>query len=86
MHWAWEVETPGMMKLLAPVFGLLGRQQERRIWGDLKVFSSRRRANETDAGHREFANVAREAPGRVTRTRDCTDARSVTPPMPHCAS
>ena len=36
MRWAWQVETPGRMKILAPVIVRMGRRQERRIWGSLK--------------------------------------------------
>jgi hypothetical protein len=36
MRWAWQVETPRWMKILAPVIVLMGRRQERRIWGGLK--------------------------------------------------
>ena len=36
MRWAWQVETPGRMKILAPVIVWMGRRQEQRIWGSLK--------------------------------------------------
>jgi uncharacterized protein YndB with AHSA1/START domain len=36
MRWAWQVETPGPMRLLRPIIVLIGRRQERRIWGSLK--------------------------------------------------
>jgi uncharacterized protein YndB with AHSA1/START domain len=36
MHWSWQVETPGGMKILAPVIVRIGRRQEQRIWGSLK--------------------------------------------------
>ena len=36
MRWAWQVDAPGPMKLLAPLIVFLGRRQERRIWGNLK--------------------------------------------------
>jgi hypothetical protein len=36
MHGTWQVETPGAMKLISPLVTVLGRRQERRIWGELK--------------------------------------------------
>ncbi len=36
MRWAWEVRPRGAMKLMAPFVGVLGRRQEREIWGSLK--------------------------------------------------
>lgn len=36
MRWSWQVETPGPMKLIGPLVIVLGRRQERRIWGELK--------------------------------------------------
>jgi uncharacterized protein YndB with AHSA1/START domain len=36
MRWSWKVETPGAMKLLAPLVVRMGRRQERRVWSSLK--------------------------------------------------
>jgi hypothetical protein len=36
MRWSWQVETPGPMKLISPLVIVIGRRQERRIWGQLK--------------------------------------------------
>ena len=36
MRWSWRVETPGAMKLLAPLVARMGRRQERRVWTSLK--------------------------------------------------
>jgi uncharacterized protein YndB with AHSA1/START domain len=36
MRWAWQIETPGRMKILAPVIVRMGRRQEQRNWGSLK--------------------------------------------------
>jgi uncharacterized protein YndB with AHSA1/START domain len=36
MRWSWQVETPGAMKLLAPLVAWMGRRQERRVWTGLK--------------------------------------------------
>jgi len=36
MRWSWQVETPGAMKLLAPLVARMGRRQERRVWTSLK--------------------------------------------------
>jgi len=36
LRWSWWVETPGAMKLLAPLVAGMGRRQERRVWSSLK--------------------------------------------------
>jgi Polyketide cyclase / dehydrase and lipid transport len=36
MRWSWQVETPGALKLLAPLVVRMGRRQERRVWNNLK--------------------------------------------------
>lgn len=36
MRWCWQVASPGPMKLIAPLVVVLGRRQERHIWGRLK--------------------------------------------------
>jgi uncharacterized membrane protein len=36
MRWAWQVEMPGRMKILAPLIVRMGRRQEHRIWSSLK--------------------------------------------------
>jgi hypothetical protein len=36
MRWAWQLETPGRLKLFSPVIKWMGHRQERRIWGSLK--------------------------------------------------
>ena len=36
MRWSWYVDTPGMMKLLAPLVVRMGRRQEQRVWRSLK--------------------------------------------------
>ena len=36
MRWSWDVRPRGAMKLMAPLVGVLGRRQEREIWGSLK--------------------------------------------------
>jgi uncharacterized protein YndB with AHSA1/START domain len=36
MRWSWQVETPGAMRLLAPLVSRMGRRQERRVWTSLK--------------------------------------------------
>jgi hypothetical protein len=37
MSWAWHLETPGAMKLLAPLIARIGRRQEQRTWESLKL-------------------------------------------------
>lgn len=36
MHWSWQVETFGAIKLLTPLVAWMGRRQERRVWTSLK--------------------------------------------------
>ena len=36
MHWSWELETRGLLKLMAPIVARMGRRQERTIWTNLK--------------------------------------------------
>jgi hypothetical protein len=37
MSWSWDLRLKGMLKLATPLFALLGRRQEQRIWSRLKV-------------------------------------------------
>jgi hypothetical protein len=36
MRWSWDVRPRGVLKLMTPVVGAIGRRQERNIWGSLK--------------------------------------------------
>jgi hypothetical protein len=36
LSWSWEVTPKGALRLAAPVFAVLGRRQEKRIWAGLK--------------------------------------------------
>jgi carbon monoxide dehydrogenase subunit G len=36
MRWSWDVRPRGVLKLMAPIAGAIGRHQERSIWGNLK--------------------------------------------------
>ena len=36
MHWSWELEPRGLLKLLTPMIALLGRRQEQQVWTGLK--------------------------------------------------
>ena len=36
MRWSWEVRPRGMLKLMAPFVGTIGRRQEQRTWASLK--------------------------------------------------
>lgn len=36
MHWSWDVEPRGRLKLLTPLVARLGRRQETAIWTSLK--------------------------------------------------
>ena len=36
MRWSWNVRPRGLLRLMSPIVGAVGRRQERRIWGRLK--------------------------------------------------
>jgi uncharacterized membrane protein len=36
LRWSWQVETPGAMRLAAPLIKRMGQHQERQIWRALK--------------------------------------------------
>ena len=36
MCWSWHVRPRGVLKLMAPIVGVIGRRQEQSIWGNLK--------------------------------------------------
>jgi hypothetical protein len=36
MSWSWDVWPRGVLKLMAPIVGVIGRRQEQGIWGNLK--------------------------------------------------
>jgi uncharacterized protein YndB with AHSA1/START domain len=36
MRWSWDVRPRGPMRVIPVLIGLIGRRQERRIWGNLK--------------------------------------------------
>jgi hypothetical protein len=36
MRWSWTVKPRGLLRLMAPVVGRIGRRQERAIWRGLK--------------------------------------------------
>jgi len=36
MRWSWDARPRGLLKLMPPLVGMLGRRQEQTIWGDLK--------------------------------------------------
>ena len=38
MRWSWEVEPRGILKLLTPLVGFMGRRQEQIIWTSLKRY------------------------------------------------
>ncbi len=37
MRWSWDVRPLGLMRVMAPFVGAVGRRQERGIWGRLKL-------------------------------------------------
>ena len=45
MNWSWELKPKGMLKLAGPLFAMVGRRQEKRIWSSLKAHL------EADRGH-----------------------------------
>jgi len=36
MRWSWQVETPGALRLIAPLLAWMGRRQEQAVWTALK--------------------------------------------------
>jgi uncharacterized membrane protein len=50
MHWEWNVEPRGLLKLLGPMVGWIGRRQERTIWANLKRFLDLRADSSAVAG------------------------------------
>ncbi|MBI4953982.1 MAG: SRPBCC family protein [Myxococcales bacterium] len=36
MRWRWDVKPRGLLKLMTPLVGWMGRRQEKAIWGGLK--------------------------------------------------
>jgi hypothetical protein len=36
MRWSWQVETPGALRLIAPLLAWMGRRQEQTVWTSLK--------------------------------------------------
>jgi hypothetical protein len=36
MRWSWDVQPRGLLRLMLPIVALIGRRQERTIWGNLK--------------------------------------------------
>ena len=36
MRWSWQVETPGALRLIAPLLAWIGRRQEQAVWTALK--------------------------------------------------
>ena len=36
MRWSWQVETPGALRLIAPLLAWMGRRQEQKVWTALK--------------------------------------------------
>jgi hypothetical protein len=36
MRWSWDVRPRGVLKVMTPIVGAIGRRQERAIWGALK--------------------------------------------------
>lgn len=41
LHWSWDVEEHGILKLIGPAATFIGRRQERAIWSSLKWQSER---------------------------------------------
>lgn len=37
LSWSWDLRPKGMLKLAGPLFTMVGRRQEKRIWSSLKA-------------------------------------------------
>lgn len=44
MHWSWKLTPHGFLRLMTPLVARMGRQQERRIWTNLKHYVEERPA------------------------------------------
>jgi len=44
MRWSWDVRPRGVLKLITPLVGVMGRRQERAIWSELKRLLEAREA------------------------------------------
>ena len=38
MHWSWEMQPRGVLKLMTPLIAFMGRRQEETIWAALKRY------------------------------------------------
>ena len=36
VHWVWEFQPRGILRILGPLLGLAGRRLEQRVWADMK--------------------------------------------------
>lgn len=62
MHWSWDVERHGILKLTGPAAVFIGRRQERSIWSGLKWLLE-------ESTHRDEANEDRVLTGSGPATR-----------------
>jgi uncharacterized membrane protein len=38
MQWSWHIRPRGVLRIMTPLVGFVGRRQEQTIWGDLKKY------------------------------------------------
>jgi len=73
MRWSWDVEPRGLLRLMPGVVGVIGRRQERTIWGNLKRLLESGVARRSDRVRTMTAADARRA---VDKGRDLSDPTS----------
>ena len=75
MSWNWQVRPKGWMRMLGPLFGLLGGRMERRIWTSMKWYLENTAARPVPSAHISpvatgLAECARrKRPGPAARSR-----------------
>ena len=58
MRWSWDVRPRGILRLMGPLVGCLGRRQEQNIWGSLKRLLER-------GGAETYGPRRSDVPGRA---------------------
>jgi hypothetical protein len=50
MHWSWDLEPRGLLKLITPLIARQGRRQEKEVWTGLKHLLESRRPSAWPSG------------------------------------
>ena len=65
MHWSWDLEPHGLLKLMTPLIVLQGRRQEKEVWTGLKHLLESGRAS-GPSGRAATARSRPSGPDAVT--------------------